>query len=868
MPQRPLAKRDKVRRRPAATGAACVPAAPDASATKVQVRSGRRRAWLSVVSPLLSRWLPSRARCLAICVLVAVAYHAGAHLGFLLTYPTLKTSVLWPPNAILTATLLLAEPRRWWPYLLAAFPAHLAVQLPQGLPTSLILLWFLTNCSEAIIAAVLVRRLAPAGRVDFHSLRGAGTFIVCAGLAAPFGSSFLDAAAASALRGDDYWLVWRARFFANVLTELTVVPPIVMGVTGAPAWTRGRFRERWREALALGVSLSAVSLMTWRADGGADGVTSKFPLAVSLPFLAWAAMRLGPAATSAAMLIVELVAVTAGIQARGPFADVASLENAISLQIVLVVVTIPLMCFAALIEEHERTQLALQARLTFEETLSGLARAFIHLPSDEIDAAIHRQLRELGRTLGIAHIRILQLSPAGERFVPTHSWTSQSSGSAVPPVTVGGEEDRELTLMVTDECVLSVGPLGSGEPWPPEMVPQLRLVAEVFSNAIARKNAEEALRGSASLNTAILRSLTSAVAVLDRGGRVVALNAAWRRFSVTADGDAGGRIGVGASAQELCRYALAGTPFVDEALAGIRIVMEAQQSVFAFEYARRAAGGEQWFALAVVPLNRTEGGVVVSVADVTERRRMEIEMRQRLLELAHVNRVSTVGELTASLAHELNQPLAAILANAQVAQRLLAVGSPDLDEVRAALADIVADDRRASEVIGRLRQLLRKDNVQRVPLDLNVLIREVTKLVATDAVMRNVAIELDLDPALPLVPADRVQMQQVLLNLLVNALEAVSSNNGAARAVTVGTARAEDGSVHVTVSDTGPGLLPDATAAIFEPFYTTKPGGMGMGLSIARTILEAAGGRIWASNNPAGGATFHFTVPGLSDRAA
>lgn len=813
------------------------------------------------------RWLAEpAARGVAVALSIAVGYYVGARIGFLLTVPPMMTSVLWPPNAILTATLLLTAPRRWWMCLLAAFPAHLAVQLPQSWPTPLILILFLTNCSEALVAAGLVRRFSAGGRVGFDSLRSASIFIICAGLTAPFASSFLDAGAVAMLRGDDYSSVWQTRFFANTLTEMTLVPPIVMAIDRA--WTRGRLRGRWLEALGLGAALLVIGAVVWGTEIVAGIVVSPMiPLASMLPFLTWAAVRLGPAGTSAAMLAIELVAITTAMRAEGPFAALTPLENVLSLQIVLTVLTIPVLSLAALIEEHERTRHALEQRLGFEEVLSRLSRAFVHLPSHQIDPAIEGRLRELGEYLGADHITIFQLSPAGRSFVPTHVWSARPHSTRLRefPADASWEQLTEFPLLVTDVCVLSFGPLRSGEPWPAEVVPQLRLVTEVFANAIARKKAEDALRASEIMSAAILGSLTSSVAVLDRDAHVIAINEAWRRFSRNGGGGADTVIGVGASAEALCRHALSGSPFAMEALAGIRDVIDGKRPEFAFEYPRSTPSDERWFAMAVLPLNRAEGGAVVSLTDVTERRRVELEAQQTRQELAHFTRVSTIGELTASLAHELNQPLTGILANAQAAQRFLAARPPNLEEVRESLSDIVADDRRAGDVIRRLRELLRKGKVHRVPLDLNLLIGEVTKLLSTDALMRDVSIELALDPDLPLVKADRVQMQQVVLNLVVNAMEALSSRDSASRVVAVCTRCLDDHTVHVLVCDTGPGLASDDIAGIFEPFYTTKADGMGMGLSIARSIVTSNGGRIWAANNPAGGATFHFTVPVTAD---
>jgi two-component system sensor kinase FixL len=520
------------------------------------------------------------------------------------------------------------------------------------------------------------------------------------------------------------------------------------------------------------------------------------------------------------------------------------------------------LCLASLIEQQELTRLTLVGRLRFEEMLSRLSRAFVHLPSHEIDHVIEGRLHELGQYLGVEHITIYQFSLADDAFMPTHSWTARHVPTRRElPLAGSWDEMTELPTLVTDVCVVRFGPLATGRPWPPEMVWQLRLVAEVFANVIARKKAEDALRASEIMNTAILASLNSSVAVLNRDGRVVAINAAWRRFGQSGN-DADGIIGVGASAEDLCRHALpAGSALAADVAGGIESVIDGKSPEFSLEYPRPSPAGERWFAMTVLPLHRDEGGAVVSFTDVTERRRVELDAQQTRQELAHFTRVSTIGELTASLAHELNQPLSGILANARAAQRFLAVPAPDLGEIRDCLADIVSDNRRASEVIRRLRELLRKGKVRPVFLDVNVLIGEVVKLLTSDAIMRDVTITVDLDPGLPLVRADRVQMQQVILNLLMNAMEAMTPADCGERVVIVRTSSEDEKTVHLAVQDTGPGLEPGTETTIFEPFYTTKSDGMGMGLSIARSIVVANGGRIWAVNNPTMGTTFHVTVP-------
>jgi signal transduction histidine kinase len=248
-------------------------------------------------------------------------------------------------------------------------------------------------------------------------------------------------------------------------------------------------------------------------------------------------------------------------------------------------------------------------------------------------------------------------------------------------------------------------------------------------------------------------------------------------------------------------------------------------------------------------------------ANALSRRRSEVEGQRLRQDLAHVGRVSTIGALTASLAHELNQPLTAILSNAEAAEQLLDSSAPNLKEVREILQDIVKDDRRATQVIHRLRGLLRKGTLEPSSLDINEVIGEVARLVRADAVVRNVSVRLDLAPELPPIWGDRVQLQQVVLNLLLNGLDAMPDAGGGDRSLLLRTNRAGAESVQVAVLDSGTGIDETALDQVFQAFYTTKAAGMGMGLTIARAIVEAHGGRLEARNNPTGGATFSFTLP-------
>jgi PAS domain S-box-containing protein len=247
--------------------------------------------------------------------------------------------------------------------------------------------------------------------------------------------------------------------------------------------------------------------------------------------------------------------------------------------------------------------------------------------------------------------------------------------------------------------------------------------------------------------------------------------------------------------------------------------------------------------------------------DVTEKLRAETESQLLRRELALFSRVATINELTASLAHELNQPLAAILNNAQAALRFIEKGSPDLNELKEIFKDIVVDDKRAAEVIRSLRSMLKKGEAEHQNLLLNDLTADVASIVRNDAMMRNVVLALDLDSPVPPVKGDRVQLQQVILNLIFNAFESMESTDLPAT-LRIRT-RTLDGEAILDIADSGPGIANDKLDSIFEPFVTTKNEGLGLGLALSRSIVVAHKGRLWAENNPDGGATFHMALPAI-----
>jgi PAS domain S-box-containing protein len=303
----------------------------------------------------------------------------------------------------------------------------------------------------------------------------------------------------------------------------------------------------------------------------------------------------------------------------------------------------------------------------------------------------------------------------------------------------------------------------------------------------------------------------------------------------------------------------------EEAWRKHRETLDAKLPFRDFELARPAPdGSKRYVSVSGMPVFDETGrfaGYRGVGRHITERRQAEEALRAMQAELAHVNRVTTMGEMSASIAHEVNQPIAATVTNAQAALRWLRAQPPDLDEVRASLSRIVEDGKRAGNVISGIRTLVNKLPPRKDRFDLNEAVLEMVALTRSEVLNHGILLQTELAPGLPRVDGDRTQLQQVILNLILNAVEAMGGIDEGTRELSINTEREAAGGVLVTVRDSGPGLDAADTESVFTAFYTTKPEGMGMGLAICRSMVEAHGGRMWASANEPRGAVFQFTLP-------
>ena len=387
------------------------------------------------------------------------------------------------------------------------------------------------------------------------------------------------------------------------------------------------------------------------------------------------------------------------------------------------------------------------------------------------------------------------------------------------------------------------------DPRPPldEEARLVEVAANIAGIAIEHHRTLEALRRSEERNRAILRAIPDWMFILDPNGVFVDYHA-----KNPADLLVPPEVFLGKAIWDVL------PPVISSALATAMAGALASDEPKKFEYSLESDQAQHFYEACVV---RCDANRILSIVrDISDRKRAEMDAHAQRRELAHLSRVATLGELSGAMAHELSQPMSAILINAYAAMRLLSQEPVDLAETKAAIEDIISNDKRAGAVIERLRTLLKKGHIAFEAIDLNDVARDVLDLTRSDFLARRISVTTHLAPALPRIDGDRVQLQQVLLNLVLNACESMNANEVHERRLTV-TTTTNDGFVRIAVSDRGVGIPEDQRAAVFEPFVTFREQGLGLGLAISRSIILTHGGQIVAENNPDRGATFTCLIP-------
>lgn len=645
-------------------------------------------------------------------------YYAATRIAWALCFPDSKVSLFFPPHAVLVSILLLVPVRHWWAYTLAAASAHFFATQQEHWPPLYALECEIFDAVKYILTAAGIRMFI---KSPFHliSLREAILFVVIAVVVVPGGTALWGAAfTVSNHYGTRYWVEWRNLAISNGVTAIVLVPAILIAARQLVSKGFKAANDRIVEASFLGVGLFAVAWLAFdRTAAGPD--TSPALLYAPIPLLIWAALRFGLGGVSASMLVITTMAIWGTMQGRGPFLTQSPAENALALQLFLVMVATPLMLLAVAIDNERRSKDALRVN---EERMT-LAVEGAHMVLWDWDVASD----------------IVWMTEQGRRYF-------------------GFEPGEPLDFS--------------------------RLDASVHPDDRARR-------------TATIRHALETFGSYEMEYRVIMLDGSVRWIA----------------ARGRCSPAVKDAP--------IRML-----------------------------------GVSM---DVTRQKQADAEARVQRDSLAHISRAATLSALSGSVAHELSQPLGTILVNAEVGQDLMLQNVPDRAELQDIFADIEAAGNRAKEIIEHLRTMLRNGEVVLQSVSVNESLEELLRLIRGDLVAHRVSVSNLAASDLPPVMTDRVQLQQVLLNLILNACESMKSNPPEERNVTL-TAFVEQGQMHIGVLDCGVGL-PNDVEGLFQPFYTTKTNGLGMGLSICRTLVTAHGGRLWAERRAKRGAAFYVALP-------
>jgi PAS domain S-box-containing protein len=609
---------------------------------------------------------PFEWRLVVIGLWVFAGYYVGAKIGFALTFQPHPVSVLWPPNSILIAALLLTPPRIWWLVLLAAFPAHCVTELQSHVPPLMILCWFISNSSEAMIGAGLTRYLV-CGPIQFTSLLNAGIFCLCVVFAGPFLSSFLDAAFVrwNAWGQGSYWELIRIRFFSNTLAALVVVPLIVTWATNGIQTVRTAGRARYLEACVLVFALLSVSFaVLYEFGSGADPALLFLPL----PFLLWAAVRFGSLGASTAISVVGFLAIWSAAHGHGPFSGGTAEQNARSIQIFLIVLSIPILFLASVIEERATGETELHESESRFRIVADAAPVLIWMSDvDKLCTFFNKPWLEFtGRNL---------------KQEMGNGWAE-----GVHP------DDLQTCLKVYAEAFAVRKPF----------VMQYRLrrydgeYRWLSDQGVARYDSNGKFAGyiGSCVDVTDLINKDEALREFEQRVRLAARTAhlgVWELDTATNElwmSDMARALFQFEPETRLNEAMLQGRVHPDDRALRESAVKHAIETHGEYEMEYRILlldGKLRWIGGRgrCVTGEHGKGTRLIGVSmDITPRKLAEAEALQHREELGHLNRVAVMGELTASIAHELNQPLSGIVSNAAAGQRFIDRGDVDLKEIR------------------------------------------------------------------------------------------------------------------------------------------------------------------------------------------
>lgn len=770
---------------------------------------------------------------LGFCVF-ELAYICAYYFG--MSFDPVVAAPFWFPDAVLLCGLLSTRRKWWWVLLVAILPVRLWVGTPFALPTWFVGAVYINDCAKGVIAALVLQRFL-ADPIRLQSMRDLGVYFLFAVVLVPALSAIGGAVSRGAM-GHPFWPSFEQWLLGDALASLVVTPILFYWVLRPP--NPATFSQpRIIEAVVLAVGL-LVSMKFAFAPSPDPRDIAETRYYAPVPFMVWAAIRFRMFGATAAAALLSVFAVDAAIKGTGSFAGIDSTEMSSRLQHFLLLRIAPLYLAAVLIEQWVNVSNSLRDSERRFRNIADCAPVMMWTSGTDggQDFSNRRWLKFTGKTLeqslGNGWAQSVHPDDLQRTFVEYHR-----SFAARGPL------ELEFRIRRHDDEYRWI--LSHGAPRYGANGEFMGYVGSAI-DLTERRQQEAALKRSESRYRDVVESQTNFVCRMLADGTLTFVNSTFCRF---LGKDRMELLGTDFSMLFPTAARSAAAESIQRALRG------STQAAWECEVAHAdgTRGWQSWVCHALDAASDEAREIQVIGYDVTDRKRAEESGRQ----LAQATRFAAVGELTAMVAHEINQPLCAILSNAEAAEIMLRADQPPLDELREIVADIRKDDLRADAAIRGIRSLLRRRDYEPRPVDLVATIHHVFKLSAGDALHRRVPIRHELAGNLPLVTGDRSSIEQVLVILIVNGMDAMKDTPESARDLVV-SARRDGEFVEVTVRDRGHGIAAANMSQLFDSFFTTKADGMGMGLSIARSMIFVHGGRIWAENAPDGGATFHFTL--------
>jgi len=785
-----------------------------------------------------SPWAAIRSRPMRVVLgLVAflLAYGVAYHFG--MAFSPAVAAPFWFPDSVLLCALLCTRTRWWWLLLLATLPIRLALVMPADLPWWFLGGVYLNDCAKGVVAALLLKR-ALDDPIRLNSMRDLGFYCFIAVALVPFLSALAGAAARSGL-GHPFWTSGEQWLLGNAMAHLVITPMLFYWVLRPPnpaTFTSVKLIEAG--ALGIGLLVSLSLAFEQEMSPHAFGETRYY---APVPFMVWAAIRFRMYGATAAVALLTIFSLGAALDRAGSFSDASAAEISSRLQHFLLLRVVPLYLAAVLIEQWSRVSDSLRDSERRFRIIADQAPMMMWTSDTAAgcEFANRRWLDFTGTTLeqNLGQGWSKPLHPDDVRRTYDYYLRHFHARKPVEMDYRARRHDGEYRWI----NVRGTPRFGANG----EFMGYIGSAIDVTE----QRQHEAALKRSEALYRDVVESQTAFVCRFLTDATLTFVNSAFCES-------------VGRTRSELL-----GGSFVEllppparaaarEAVA--QAASGAGRAAWECEVARPdGVRGWQSWVCHVIESAPDEAREIQAIGyDITDRRRAEEAGRQ----LAHAARFAVVGELTAMVAHEVNQPLCAILSNAEAAEIMLRSDSPPLDELRNILADIRQDDLRADAAIRSIRSLVHRREFHPGPVDLAETVDHVMNLVAGDALHRRVNLRRDVAPGLAPAVGDRSHLEQLLVILMVNAMDAMKETPEPSRQLQVTARDAGDSLVEIAVRDFGHGISPENMSHLFDSLFTTKPEGMGLGLPIARTIVAAHGGRIWAENAPGGGAVFRFTL--------